>query len=213
MTLYFAYGSNLNLAQMKRRCPMAQPIGSYTLHDSRLVFRSVADCIYEKDSVCHGSVYKITPQCERTLDGFEGVGAGTYRKEYIPLIEPFDGDHEMLVYVMNSEGIYPPSQEYLDRIIQGYRDFELPLKPLREAVKDAWKHKNPSWRERQRLRRNGPQPLGLSKTVTNKTAAATTAAPQPIKPPEVGPATKKVVDQWSQPDFFDWSAHGVVYGD
>ncbi|MDY0002073.1 MAG: gamma-glutamylcyclotransferase family protein [Polyangia bacterium] len=36
--LYFAYGSNLDQAQMRRRCPTAAPIGPATLDGWRLAF-------------------------------------------------------------------------------------------------------------------------------------------------------------------------------
>jgi hypothetical protein len=64
----------------------------------------------------------------------------------------------MLVYVMNSTGIMPPSDFYFDVIRRGYRDFRMPkvaYKLLNEALADSWDDKNPSHLERQRHRRNG----------------------------------------------------------
>jgi gamma-glutamylcyclotransferase (GGCT)/AIG2-like uncharacterized protein YtfP len=152
--LYFAYGSNLNRAAMAHRCPDAKPIGALKLTDARLVFRGVADCIYEEGSECPGAVWKLTPGCEAALDRYEGVSGGFYRKEYVT-VTGFEGEDQMLLYVMNSTGIFPPSQHYYNVIKQGYRDFKLPLKYLRAAVKAAWDDKAPSHRERQRHRRNG----------------------------------------------------------
>ena len=40
MQYYFAYGSNLHHAQMKRRCPKCRYIKKHVLHDYRLTFRS-----------------------------------------------------------------------------------------------------------------------------------------------------------------------------
>lgn len=37
--LYIAYGSNLNLEQMARRCPTAEVVGKTQLHNFRLMFR------------------------------------------------------------------------------------------------------------------------------------------------------------------------------
>ena len=37
--LYFAYGSNLNRKQMKRRCKESKYIGCYTLKNYKLAFR------------------------------------------------------------------------------------------------------------------------------------------------------------------------------
>ena len=43
--IYIAYGSNMNIEQMKRRCPKATPIGKGILKDYKLVFKGVADVI------------------------------------------------------------------------------------------------------------------------------------------------------------------------
>lgn len=159
--LYFAYGSNLNVRQMKYRCPKAIPLGNFYLRDHRLVFRSVADCIYLPGAVCPGGIWSISDDCERALDRYEGykIGdpkGGLYRKE---IVEIFNADGqvscEVMVYKMNSTGIFPPSQVYLDTIAEGYRNFRLPLKRLRQAVKRSYDKKSPSEIERERHRRKG----------------------------------------------------------
>lgn len=165
MTLYFAYGSNLNIEQMLRRCPRAKPLSKMMLRDSALVFRGVADSIFEKGSTCPGGLWKITPACERALDVYEGIASGLYRKEYVTLDAPVDGERQMMLYVMNSDGIMPPSQGYLNTIIEGYKDFGLPAEALREAVARSWKDKNPSHIERKRRRREGNAPRALSRNV------------------------------------------------
>jgi gamma-glutamylcyclotransferase (GGCT)/AIG2-like uncharacterized protein YtfP len=158
MTLMFAYGSNLNLEQMEHRCPDAQAIGRLKLDGWRLVFRGVADVIREDGAVCYGGVWRITPRCERALDVYEGISSGMYRKEYIPIKPTPEGEREMLVYVMNSTGIMPPSAYYLDVIREGYRDFGMPRAAraaLNRALAESWDDKSPSHIERQRYRRNG----------------------------------------------------------
>lgn len=156
--LYFAYGSNLNLAHMKVRCPNARALGKLTLHDAKLVFRGVADIIYHEGGGVPGGLWKITSTDEAALDRYEGIGSGMYRKEYVP-ISGVEGETELMYYAMNSEGIFPPSQFYLDTLIQGYEDFGLPQKYLAKAVAESWKDKRPSYRERQRYRRTGRPPL------------------------------------------------------
>ena len=42
MSLYVAYGSNLNMKQMSIRCPTAAVVGSGTLNGYRLAFCGVA---------------------------------------------------------------------------------------------------------------------------------------------------------------------------
>jgi hypothetical protein len=162
MGLYFAYGSNLHVGQMRLRCPAAVPLARYRLRNWRLVFRGVADCIAEEGAVCYGGVWRITPACERALDIYEGVESGLYRKEYLPIKPTPEGDTDILLYVMNSTGIMPPSQHYLSIIRQGYRYFSMPPRArtlLNQAVRESWDDKAPSYRERWRYRRTGRPPL------------------------------------------------------
>lgn len=158
MGLYFAYGSNLNVAQMAQRCPAAERLGRFALKNWRLVFRCVADCVPEEGAVCYGGIWRITPRCEEALDVFEGVRRGVYRKAYVPIGSLPSGETTMLTYRMNSTGVYPPSEEYLDRIAQGYADFgwgDAARTALNDAVRDAWDRRAPTEAEHERFRRNG----------------------------------------------------------
>lgn len=158
----FAYGSNLNVKQMAQRCPNAVRLGRLRLDNWRIVFRGVADCVREPGAVCYGGVWRITDECERALDIYEGVDAGMYRKEYIPIKKLQDGTTGMLVYCMNSTGIMPPSKRYFGVIRQGYRDFKIPtdgITLLHDALRESWNDKAPSHIERNRHRRNGRPPL------------------------------------------------------
>jgi hypothetical protein len=144
---------------MANRCPKAKPIGKFVLKDAKLIFRGVADCVYEEGAECQGGLWKITEECEESLDIYEGFTAdnnGSYRKIYVPL-ETVEGQtgHDLMLYVMNSTGIFPPSEYYLDSIKQGYRDFGLPLKPLHAAVSASHADKHPSHIERRRYRKAG----------------------------------------------------------
>jgi gamma-glutamylcyclotransferase len=189
MTLYFAYGSNLNLRQMQYRCPAATPLDKVYLRGTRLVFRGVADVVFEDDATCPGGIWDITEECEDALDRYEGCndqGTGMYRKEYIDV----PGFGETLVYVMNSTGICPPSVGYYNGIVQGYRDFGLSLRRLKIALKHSHDAKHLSHVERKRLRRNG-RPALKSRPVPRKLSL-------PAKPKEaVKVARAKPVDMWS----------------
>ena len=166
--LYFAYGSNLNKNAMARRCPDAEPLFSFDLPNWQLVFRGVADAVEMPGGTLQGGVWKITDDCERSLDRYEGVAGGLYSKVYLPVNGP-GAEREMLIYVMNSTGIMPPSQGYLETIVQGYRDFKLPFRMLREAVKHSWDNKNKTMAERARYHRGGYAPFALPGLVPVKT--------------------------------------------
>lgn len=134
---YIAYGSNMNIEQMKRRCPKALPIGKAILENYKLVFKGVADIIKRENETVPVAVWEITDECERALDRYEGYPT-LYRKEYVKLI--VNGKEETaMVYVMNREGIAPPGQHYYDVIEQGYKDFMVNVKPLERALVESIK--------------------------------------------------------------------------
>ncbi|KAF5249386.1 hypothetical protein FANTH_5267 [Fusarium anthophilum] len=82
-TLYFAYGSNLHLAQMAHRCPGSVFKGKATLeaHRWQINERGVANVVESgSDHSVEGLLYMIGPKDERTLDRSEGVSKGFYQK-------------------------------------------------------------------------------------------------------------------------------------
>jgi hypothetical protein len=162
MTLYFAYGSNLNLLQMEERCPAAEPLDKLYLPDARLVFRGVADVEFVQGETCPGGLWRLTPACEAALDRYEGCtrdGRGLYRKVRIAVDDLPDDETHVMMYVMNSTGIMPPSARYYRVIADGYDDFGLRLRELRFALKHAHDAKHLTHVERKRLRRTGRPPV------------------------------------------------------
>lgn len=124
--LYFAYGSNLNVEQMAKRCPNAEPLGAAYLPSLRLVFRGVADIEEgQPEDLLPVGIWSITEECEKALDAYEGVAIGNYRKIW---------SHGMLTYTMNQSGYFPPSSYYFGVIKGGYQDFGLDLNHLEEAL-------------------------------------------------------------------------------
>lgn len=140
MQLYLAYGSNLNLEQMSRRCPKAKPVGSTFIDNARLVFRYVADIQFDAGHRVPVGVWKITDECEDALDRYEGVKGGLYRKVYLPMRGRWTGCNA-LVYMMNDTGIVPPSYDYVEAIRSGYRSFRLDQSHLDAAIHHAWGNK------------------------------------------------------------------------
>jgi hypothetical protein len=137
--LYGAYGSNLNVEQMSRRCPDAQPVGTMLLHGWELKFRGVADIEEKKDALVPLGLWRITQRCEAALDIYEGY-PNLYGKKIcnVPnLVDDFD-TNKVMIYFMNSSSVYPPSMPYLDCIMEGYNDFALDETYLKYAIKDAY---------------------------------------------------------------------------
>ena len=92
--IYIAYGSNMNIEQMKRRCPKAIPIGKGILKDYKLVFKGVADVIKSPGDEVPIAIWKITEECEKALDRYEGF-PHLYRKEYVTV--EIEGKEEMVL--------------------------------------------------------------------------------------------------------------------
>ncbi len=88
--LYIAYGSNLNLSQMKHRCPTARVIGTSELKDYELVFRGSGHNAVATVEPCKGStvpvlLWSIKPDDEKALDRYEGYPSFMIRLELISL--------------------------------------------------------------------------------------------------------------------------------
>lgn len=129
--LYFAYGSNLNLRLMKRHAPRATPVGAARLDGYKLAFRRYLDIVPEKSGTVWGAVYKITANCERTLDAYEEFPTA-YRKITVR-VEVGGEMKDAMAYVMNEEGLAPPAIAYFTLVTQGYRDWKLDPAPLTKA--------------------------------------------------------------------------------
>lgn len=138
--LYFAYGSNLNVAQMRLRCPNAVPFARFNYPNWKLAFRGVADIVPEPGAVVNGGLWRITAACEWALDRYEGVSSGLYTKEYFTVIytDAETGEKKIedcLVYVMGRGSSFEkPWTGYLNTIREGYKDFGLDEAPLLATV-------------------------------------------------------------------------------
>lgn len=126
MKLCFAYGSNLGLEQMKKRCPGHEVVGKATLEDYRWIInkRGYANVVPAKGDVVEGVLSWLTEDDEIRLDMNEGVAKGSYRKEY--LYVRYNGQLTVvLVYVdpIVEEG--SPKPDYIGRINKGLEDAKL----------------------------------------------------------------------------------------
>lgn len=136
--LYIAYGSNLNLNQMKYRCPTARVIGASELKDYELVFRGSRHSAVATIEPCEGStvpvlLWSIQPKDEKALDRYEGY-PNFYGKSGVD-ITVGNQKATAMVYIM-TEGykLGNPSDNYLRTIEEGYIDAGFDLNILYDAV-------------------------------------------------------------------------------
>lgn len=133
--LYVAYGSNLNLEQMARRCPTAKVVGIGVLKDYQLTFRRVATIEKQKGAITPVGVWEISPTDERALDIYEGY-PHLYRKETVS-VELKDKTVKAMVYIMNEGKPQLPVEYYYNVILEGYQDVGIDPKYLETAIKDT----------------------------------------------------------------------------
>ena len=143
---YFAYGSNLNWAQMQRRCPSSRFICIARLPDyrfgitrhSRLRNCGTANVVAAQGQEVWGAVYEVCDEELIILDSFEDG----YRRQILPVFGlnreevPFNA----LVYVAELELDVPlPNAEYKRLILEGAKHWNLPSPYLSrlEAIQAA----------------------------------------------------------------------------
>jgi gamma-glutamylcyclotransferase (GGCT)/AIG2-like uncharacterized protein YtfP len=122
--LYIAYGSNLNLEQMTRRCPTAMVVGTAVMRNWRLLFRGASGGAVATVERFRGGqvpvlVWELQPSDEAALDRYEGY-PHLYRKETVR-IKLNERLVSAMIYIMNDG--YPlgqPSACYFNVIQDGY---------------------------------------------------------------------------------------------
>lgn len=134
--LYFAYGSNLDTDQMKRRCPAAKEVGPATMKNRRLIFRNVADIEPAPGKEVAGGLWLITAKCLEALDSYEGYPS-LYGREWTEVILPNGDTRQALVYIMTGGDYGAPSGGYLNTIARGFKDFGLDPRLLIQATEDT----------------------------------------------------------------------------
>ena len=130
---YIAYGSNLNIRQMKYRCPGARVVGTAVLDGWQLLFKGSKTGSYLTIEENLGymvpvAIWEISPEDERALDRYEGFPNFYYKKEIrIPVAEIRTGRtklHDAFVYIMHEDRkLGVPTSFYMRTCLEGYRNF------------------------------------------------------------------------------------------
>ena len=132
MQYYFAYGSNLHHAQMKKRCPKCSYIKKHILNNYHLTFRSkygAADIERKIGKKVYGALYIISRYAEKRLDIYEEYPT-LYKKMYFK----YKGKKVLTYTMVRKTKLIPPTARYLNIIKQGYKDCKLNMKSLNVAL-------------------------------------------------------------------------------
>lgn len=140
---YIAYGSNLNIRQMRMRCPGARIIGTSEILDYQLLFKGSKTGSYLTIEPKEGSkvpvtAWAVTEKDEEALDRYEGFPAFYYKKELeLPIKGIRSGKirrRKVFVYIMHEDRpLGVPSSYYLRTCMDGYRSFGFDEKFLKYA--------------------------------------------------------------------------------
>ena len=120
MSLYAAYGSNMDPQQMQRRCPHSPVRGTGWLEGWRLTFGgedlgwegALATLVEDPASRVFVALYDITSGDEAHLDEWEGADIGLYRKIRLR-VQTLDGEALSWLYVLDAYEGGLPSARYL----------------------------------------------------------------------------------------------------
>ncbi|MGD9954763.1 MAG: gamma-glutamylcyclotransferase family protein [Candidatus Nanopelagicales bacterium] len=120
MTLYAAYGSNMDPLQMLLRAPHSPARGTGWLQGWRLTFGgeslgwegALATLVEEEGSQVFVALYDLSPADEAALDEWEGSDLGLYNKIRVR-IATLEGDVTAWLYVLDDYEGGLPSARYL----------------------------------------------------------------------------------------------------
>lgn len=143
--LYFAYGSNLDLAQMRQRCPDARPLYPAVIAGWRIAFcgysslwgGGVATLVKAKGATVEGTIWSLSADCVRSLDMAEGAPT-TYEREEFSMVEDDGKERPCITYVhRRPEHRLRPSKRYFRQILDAYKREGFDVAPLRVAFDEA----------------------------------------------------------------------------
>jgi len=130
---YFAYASNMNMAQMKRWCPASRFFKPVLLEGYRFVYDgfsvpwdgAVGNIVKTEGEGVWGALYDITESDRITLDAFEGYPRAYDRKDVE--VKDRDGNiYPAMTYFRTGRGPGKPHPDYEKVVLDGAKECALP---------------------------------------------------------------------------------------
>ena len=131
--IYVAYGSNMDLGQMRFRCPTAELLGTGLLEGWRLMFKGSKTGAYatiekEKGQKVPVLLWRITEADEASLDRYEGFPSFYYKRTINVTKTDANGIRcgltRGMAYIMHEERpLEIPSDHYLETLDKAYLKF------------------------------------------------------------------------------------------
>lgn len=160
--VYFAYGSNMSTARLRKRVPSCKPLGIATLPGHALRFHKRST---DKSGKCNafasgndnsviGVLFSFDPAERAKLDEAEGVGSG-YEHAMVTVINDKGRRRKVLTYLATPDYIddsLKPYGWYKDFVLAGGREHGLPPEYIAEyiqsveAIEDPNRTRDKKWR-------------------------------------------------------------------
>jgi len=127
MPLYFAYGANMSVGAMARRCPRSKALGPARLERHRLQVMREGWLTAAPDprSAVHGVLWDLALSDVAALDRYEGLPQGLYSKVAQPVITP-RGPRQAIIYFGANSGPGFARPDDLAQILDAARFWRLP---------------------------------------------------------------------------------------
>ena len=143
---YLAYGSNLDMERMGKRCPYAVVVGTTEIMGYRLLFKksktssSSSNLAVPPPKSSWKVVWKLSEYDELLLDRYEGCPRYYYKKQFQLPVWNLNGNRmkkakPCIAYVMHEDRrLGCPDAEYFELLRGGYSDWEFPLDTLKRGL-------------------------------------------------------------------------------
>lgn len=135
--LYLAYGSNMDMQQMAKRCPEARLMGKTFIEGYCLLFKGSERGVYatiepEVGSKVPALVWELTENDERSLDEYERFPELYYKEEMHVMLH--GKSEKAMAYIMDkSQRAGIPDVSYYKVLEEAYRQYGFPIEILEEA--------------------------------------------------------------------------------
>lgn len=134
--IYFSFGSNMLEERFIERCESATRLNTYGIvKDFKLVFNrkgdyengGVASIIPSENDIVLGAIFLINDNDLKKLDKIESPDGKSYYRELIKVHTQTNLILECYTYIAYPQGSFKPTKKYLNWIIKGAEQIELPI--------------------------------------------------------------------------------------
>ncbi len=126
----------MDVEAMRARAPASRPLCAARLPRSRFIIMEGGYASFMRDPIrsVHGVLWDLALADVRSLDKYEGVASGLYKKIQQPVLRESGGSARALIYVGGSTARGEPHAGYMESVLAAARAWSLPEAYLRELA-------------------------------------------------------------------------------